>query len=227
MFLDFLRPAFLAAAFAAAMAPGTSGAVTLSADDVGSSFDVDYSYNYFGTELSAESSWTLAAYDALNGFWDVMVTIANTGAARIVSFGFATDPTASAVSILTNDAVVDWGVGTTGSGRDNVGQFPGLFTADFCVFGGNNCSGGGNEGLTNPGTAENPQSSTLLLRIAAADTDVLDFSQFAIRYQSIPTGTGSFSFEGTPVAPIPLPAGGVLLLGALGAFAFARRRKAA
>jgi hypothetical protein len=52
------------------------------------------------------------------------------------------------------------------------------------------------------------------------------FSLFGVRAQGTSGPSSSIKVGLIPVAPVPLPATGVLLLGALAAFGFAKRRKA-
>jgi hypothetical protein len=185
-------------------------------DSVGDSFAVNFEYE----ELKAVLTWTVT--NILNNTWSFSVLIDNQSVAlptansnRIVSFGFATDPNATNLAIST----AGWGGSTT-----NLAPHSPTFAIEACVFAGNNCAGGGNNGVF----AGLMQTVNLSFNAGPAP---LTFTEFTTRWQSIdvtgPDGRPAGSIVIGPT-PIPVPAAGFLLIGALGGLAaLSRRRRAA
>jgi hypothetical protein len=212
----------MAASALALMAGGgaatQASAATVSA--VGDSFDVNYSYE----SLLATLTWTVTSI--VGDRWSFSVFIdnnsANDGGAltnRITSFGFTTDPSA------TNLAVSD---GWQGEITDKFfGAGYKFFDIEACVFAGpETCTGGGNGGVE----GGNFDTINIAFDYGAGP---LNFTSFATRWQSIsvtdpddPNGDPKTSIVIGPT-PIPVPAAGFLLIGALGGLAAVRRRRRA
>jgi hypothetical protein len=205
----------VAAGALALMASGAQ-ATTVTVDSVGDTFDVDYSYE----SLVATLTWTVTGI--VGNTWSFSVLIDNLSsddpnANRITSFGFSTDPNAS--NLVVPGA---WG-GTTsgpfGAGYQNFG-------IEACVFAGNNCQGGGNNGVAGG------DSDTVAFSFVYG-VGPLTFTDFATRWQSIsvtdpsnPSGPDATSIVIGP-SVVPVPAAGFLLIGALGGLAALRRRRKA
>ncbi len=208
------------AALATAMFTVDAGAVTVYS--IGDSFTVNFSYENLAADLvwtvtnivGNRWSFTVAAYNSSpNSLWSLFTSN------RITSFGFATDASIGNLRVDGWDAL-DWGasIGTFAAGYQNYG----------CVFDGPNCqastldgvSGGGHDAVDfsfNYG-AEGP----------------LTFTSFATQWQGTsvtdpnnPRGTATSIVLASATAPVPLPAAGLLLLGALGGLALMSRRKGA
>ena len=159
----------------------------------------------------------------LNNVWTFAVEVANLSenvpdVNRIVAFGFNVSPFFAAT--IDDDDNGTWaGVSVPGvNPGPNTGGFEAINT---CVFAGENCPGGANEGVIGGGT-----SNLVLLIETDGSADTLFFSNVQTRWQDInlPTGETSIAIGGD-IAPIPLPPVGFMLLGALGALAFAARRR--
>ena len=156
----------------------TNGGVsaTLSGDLVLSNFNFDGS-----------NSVTFNVY-VENDTQQGTLTAEQLASVRLVSFGFDTNPDATTVS----DTSTDWS--TTQSVT-----FPGFQTVDVCVWDGQNCSGGGNEGLT-PG-----QSASFAITLGGFATDITSIDlgigsteEFTARFQ---TAFSSFTFSNPPNPP--------------------------
>lgn len=225
--LDF-RKALMATAAALTLVVSTDDAkaVTLTTGDVGSEFVVNF--NLLDT-LLADFTWKLD--QVVGSVWSFSVNVVNNSSNtpdknRITSFGFGTAPSATSISITDGDGGV-WNHSEVGTINGAGFQF---FDLNACVgAGSNNCTGGGGGGVEGGG------SSTVKFDLTAASNHLV-FGDFASRWQSIDLVVDgnretSIVFEGgvVPPAVIPLPAGGLLLITALGGLGFAsrRRRKAA
>lgn len=209
-----------AAALAVGMAADDAHALGVNPGDPG----FIATFNYEDT-LLARLTFALQDVDIINNIWTFAVEVVNMSANdgvdrnRLVSFGYRLTPQAKSTTIVDNDNGAWAGVTAVSSGDINVGGFK-EFQINTCVFAGQNCAGGANEGI------EGGETSNLVLAIQTdGPVDSLFFTNAATRWQSIaPNGDGSIAIGGD-IAPIPLPPVGFMLLGALGALAFAARRR--
>lgn len=135
--------------------------------------------------------------------------------ARLSQFGFGIDPNATGVTF--SDAA-DKGI--VGAALDTI---PSLSLIEVCGYGGNNCSGGGNEGIYGNGG-----SDTFSIILAGTWGDSVNIAPLGYKYQ---TNNGSFEFYsstsstgGPPTGNVPEPDTLALLgIGILGACLYRRR----
>ncbi len=185
----------------------------------GDSFTSEYNTTFdAANSLIASLTWTLDVIAPVVGGtkWDFSVLVENNSTSTevgaknsITSLGFTTDPAARDLVVST----ADWD-GTT-SGPIAAGYQS--FNIDACVFNGSNCQGGQpNDGV------KMGESLVLAFSFITDTVDPLNlsFESFGLRFQGIGDADGSMV-----IAPIPVPAAGFLLLGALGGLAFLRRRQ--
>ena len=141
----------------------------------------------------------------------------------------------SRVSLAGFDAAVAIDVGGSSTSGDfsevSSGNMPQGLNLDYCMKNamGNNCAGGGGSGAINDQTLE------FMFIVQLIDgSDILELSDFAVRYQSITgveqgqsgVGTTDFVFFDEGDAPeVPLPASAWFFLSALGGLAAARRKR--
>jgi len=118
--------------------------------------------------------------------------ITNLGDARLASWGFGIGPNATAVSFV--DVVAG---GMTGA---MLASIPGLGQIEVCVWGGNNCSGGGNQGLLAGA------SDTFYLTLTGQWGSSVTFDPLGVKFQG--RGAGQFSCTNSNCTP-PLAPGGV------------------
>ncbi len=209
--------ALAVSALALGMATTQAEALSVKPGDPG--FIVSFNDN---DTLLAELTWTLV--EKAGDLWTFAVEVVNNSSGspdrnRITGIAFGSNPAPTGLTI-TDDDNGTWNVARTG----NIGGagFQ-AFELNACVGSGKtNCVGGGGGGV------DGGNSSTMELQFSAA-ADSLLFGDFATRWQSLEGGEskviGSIS-----VAPIPLPAGGWLLLlglGGLGLFGWRRHERAA
>jgi hypothetical protein len=209
----------LAGTFAPAQAfTFSGGSVTgITADDIGSSFTIDFDGSVEETDvagLTSEALFTLTGFDGLSALFDVVLTNTSSGditGSRVSALGFDIAPDISGATVLGDFAVTV---------LDSA--FPNQFgDIDLCVKNGqaNNCQGG--VGTGNDGGPLIGNSFNFDLTLAWSDEiSSFDLSNFGVRYQSIDSsalglrgdsGTG----RGTPTTSVPEPAA----TAALGMFA--------
>ena len=200
-------------ALGGAVSADKAEATTVSA--IGDSFNVDYAYE----TLVATLTWTVT--NIVGNRWTFSVLIDNNSSdldARITSFGFTTDPSASNLEVL-GAAPTDWrgATGSFGAGYQHFG-------IEACVYDGQNCQGGSNEGVSSGAT------DTVIFSFDYG-AGPLTFTDFATRWQSIsvtdPANPSGPPAESLVIRPsvVPLPAASFLLIGALGGLAALRRRR--
>ena len=212
-----------AAALGLSILSANSYATMISA---GSNNPLAFSWDYFtGTSnLTGNGTITLSGFNSSQ--LTANITLNNTsliggnGGERLTSFGFGISPNATGVTFSdANDA------GMTGA---LLGQIPSLATVEVCVFGGQNCSGGGNGGIYGAGG-----SDTFSILLAGNWGNSVEINPIGFKYQ---TGYGSFEFTtctsncgSTPpgVTEVPEPQTLALLGLGLAGMAFTRKRKQA
>ena len=207
--------ALAVSALALGMATTQAEALSVQPGDPG--FIVSFNDN---DTLLAELTWTLV--EKAGDLWTFAVEVVNNSSNnpdknRITGLAFATDPAPTGLTI-TDDDNGTWNVAQTGTVIGAGYQF---FELNACIGSGPTCVGGAGGGV------EGQSSSTLELQFTAAGDSLL-FGDFATRWQSL-ENDGSKVIGAVSVAPIPLPAGGWLLLaglGGLGLFGWRRREQA-
>ncbi len=208
----------------AALVVNSDGSITVSGTGGGAANTTTITYNGLvdGTTVNALSaSMTLV----FNGFGpgntaNFGYTLNNTSSSpltgsRVSVFGFNTTPDLAIVSGNTSATAT----GAFAGPSTGPGNTPGLpFNPEVC-FGGNNCAGGGNGGVSLGGSG----SGTFTLNLTSAPTS-LTLSNFFVRYQSI-NGGGFNGASGVGVGTaVPEPGTwGMMLLG-FAAVGFAMRR---
>lgn len=239
---NFIRSTVLAATAAlgvlgmgtaASAATITATSATISAADVGTSWEVNFICSAALPCNGGSPTGTLGA-KVIFTVWDVLdhgssmewimkVSIRNTSnlvaGGFLTAIGFATDP-----NVLAAGGVTDFWQGNS-DGHDwtgGTGSIPGFSGTELCLWGGNNCSAANDHYMT-PGVTDSVGFS-----INTALTNSLTFTDFAARWAGNNVTGGSFDAGGTiKVAPVPLPAAGGLLLLALGGLVALRRGRKA
>lgn len=197
----------------------TTHAATVSV--VGNAFDVSFNGIVNGSPQagltgSAQFVLTNIASDGYGGEnWDFSITLSNTSTAPITSsrisvLGFDTNP-----NVDRAESTVSGAFNIVGGG--NLAQIGNM---ELCFKEGgssNNCSGGGNGGVTQG------NNSALNVRLNFnSDISELALTNFAVRYQSIAGDANGTSGAGVG-AEVPLPASAFLFGSTLAALGWRRR----
>lgn len=198
----------------AAIISSTADSVTLDGSGPSTSFTTSYDQVQSGVTLNSTITWNLLSFSSSSVLF--RIDVANDSplsSTRLVSFGVDNvDPNLKGAT-----ASNDWA-----ATRNTT--FPGFQTVELCVWDGQNCSGGGNDGVR----GGNSESLFLSLSFAEGTLRQLTLENFYFRWQ---TATGSFTREACvgdcgPPSQVPEPATlGLLGLGLLGTAALRRRRR--
>lgn len=126
--------------------------------------------------------------------------------ANLTSFGINLDPAATNVNISDPGGLFAVALNT---------NFPSFQTINVCVYGGQNCSGGGSGGVGGL-TAGSSDTFTLDLTGAFGTTPMVSLATFATKFQtngiSYEFGASGYTPPKPPVVPVPEP-GSLALLG--------------
>lgn len=205
-----LLPLALVAAFAFLVSPNAWASVseTLTAQDIGQSFSIDWSYGVNGDTVASTGIFTLKSINASGLVLDATI-----------------DNTTKLTSSLTQSALMSMGISTStpvtpslstaGTVFDNVNTpkneiFPGGFkNIDTCVYAANGCSGGKIQYGLKAGSSDSFVLD-LVSTTSLGSSPSLTLSQFAVKFQ---TNEGSFEFGGMDGGSIPgTPEPGTLFL---------------
>ena len=208
------------AALGLGLASGDASAFFI--DNAGDSLNFSWSYAGGGYNLTGAGTMTATALST--GSLTLQISLTNNTVApsannaRLTAFGLGIDP--DATGVIFTDA------SDGGMINASLDKIPSLKTIEVCVFGGPNCSGGGNGGIFASGASD---MFSLIITGAFANGATID--PLGYKYQ---TNHGSFEFScpttGTsgqcndpPSVPEP---GSLALLGAIAAaYATIRRRR--
>ncbi len=219
-----LKIALTALFITTAGAEQSSGAVVITAANVGTAFTIDYVGQVGGQATPSVSALGNFVFNGVtNGGltynFDYSLTNDSTTTARLSGFGFNTSLNASSATV-------------TGAFNNSYisGNYPeGFGTVDVCFTnGGGSCAGGGSGGFFNPNTS----TGTFALTFAQVMSSV-SLDDFVTRFQSIngvQAGTSGIGIgsvvqgDGNPIAA-PEPGTWLMLVGGFGLIGLAARRK--
>ena len=195
--MDVRRGLACAAVMAAFLAgPRPANATTMFVGG-NTSFTVDWLNTTTDPDLSGSALFTISGWSntsfslTISGITNSTATNPDINA-DLVSFGFGLTPNATSFANIVNGSLFSWGFS----------NFPAFQEVDVCAFAGNNCAGGGNDGL-NAGQVSTDVLSILVLGDFA---NGVTFSPVPVKFQ---TAVGSYEFDGG--TPVPEPASLVLL----------------
>lgn len=155
---------------------GAAQAVVLSSAT--NPYNFTWSFNSAAGVLSGAGSLSLSGFNS--SALTVAITLNNTSGLasnRLTAFGFGINPNATGIAFSdANDG------GMVGATLDNI---PSLNAIEVCAWGGNNCSGGGNGGISGGG------SDAFSVILAGTWGNSVDIAPIGFKYQ---TGAGSFEF---------------------------------
>ena len=169
------RVAAVSALFALFSAIGNATVITSSTNNP---LLFNWSFSSVAGTLIGNGSLNLSGFNSSQLI--VGVTLNNTSSTssnRLTVFGFGIDPNATGVTFSDSDS--------TGMIGASLGDIPSIKTIEICVYGGQNCSGGGNGGIL--GGA----SDTFSLLLAGTWGNQVDITPIGFKYQ---TDSGSFEF---------------------------------
>lgn len=224
-YYKFLRAVVL---FAGSIGLGGAQASVINFAGVNDTGSILYSTTQSGANLSATVTFTLlnplSANSATFGV-SVSNNSSGLGANTLTSFG---------IDIVSPGLKSASTTGSWGAGLNTT--LPNFAKVDLCLWAGNNCSGGGNQGL-----AEGMTNTFTLTLTTAGNflTDGISFgSPYGVKFQTVGNSNSSFEFSGCVVGSsncgnggndnqVPEPASIALVaLGLLAALLVLRRRQA-
>lgn len=201
--------------------PAAAVPITVGAGDIGSSYDINWSYDIGGgVTLTAEATYSLTGFTANSATFGVSITNTTVaaGSTDITAFSFNTDPALTGASISGASTFLYASLNTT---------FPGFQQIEFCGhINAQSCPGGG----APPLRLRQGESDNFSLALAGDFSGgSLEMSVFPIRFIG---DYGSFTFgpstngggDDEPPVRVSEPAPLVLLGAGLIALAWARRR---
>ena len=165
-----------------------ASAITMGLADNPAPFTISGSSGAYLVTASGTIDITLMEAESLT--LQVVLNNASTDA-RLVSWGFGIGPNATSV-LFVDDA--DGGMTSA-----SLASIPGLGQIEVCVWGGNNCSGGGNQGLL-AGAFD-----VFDLTLAGQWDSSVTFDPLGVKFQG--RGAGQFSCASGNCAPAQAPGG--------------------
>ena len=182
-------------------------------------------FGSFTSNDSQQLNPTVSITETAAGMFDVSIGALPAGESGFVTgffLGTTGDISCGSVTISAVGAGACDDDGELGGNANLNGLLPGndYSVFDFAI------------GYPQQGNANRLDSSefpTLAFSIAAAGTALSDFTAIGLRFQGVTFADGSEGsdklFDDDPVAPVPLPAAGWMLLAGLGGLGVARRRR--
>lgn len=204
------------------------GTVGITADDIGKSFQVNWSLPESGTRQAMGATGLFTVNNFTTNALSLTVKLTNTTAssfqAALMSMGLGVSTSKAKAAYTGTGSKFD----SMTSGAEQ--NFPGGFkNIDVCIFAANKCSGGNiNEGIQSGG-----ESDTFTFDIFGpfGTKPSVTLDSFAAKFQ---TQVGSFEFPGVEIKDVPPPPppprvvpepGTVAGLGAIAGLVAIRRRK--
>jgi hypothetical protein len=177
--------------------------------------------------LSAKITFELAAFKSNSFTFNYRIENTSVSPApnsRLGQFGFNVTP--GAPSNTPAGSNFSWAAGANDYFKrpgNNNGNFNGLGNREVCLSakGGNNCNGGGNDGILSG--LPNSKVGQLIFTYAGAQNQIT-FSHFATRWQAAQNGE---SASGVAVAIVPEPSSWAMMIAGFGLAGVAMRRRKA
>jgi len=179
------------------------------------------------TNLAASAVVTLTTLTSSSAIFDVSVTngtsILGDPGAHLTAFGFLFSPTPTAnsnIALTDTGGITDTDAFLQGTTPDNIPSFnsQGNTPENVCIWAGNNCNGGSNNGLADG------ETDKFRFTLDGSFSGSVDLSNFGIKWQAC-EGC-SFEILGTTTNHVPEPAAFTLFVaGGLTLFLIGRVRR--